>query len=182
MTEHRRPKVLLVDDDPTTVETLVAVLVRALNARITCVPGPEDGLDVDILEPHDLLLAEVNVPGSGGIVMAKRFIELRRRPVILTSNDPDLGQAVAAIRAGAVDFFVKPFDVECVIASVQRALDHAEEQRQQVHRHHRLRQLLRRVIRERRELDQRVDLICRDLVGAHRRLVHRFLERQHSQT
>jgi hypothetical protein len=39
----------------------------------------------------------------------------------------------------------------------------------------RLRRLLRRLLRERRELRQRTELICRDLVGAHRRLVDRVL-------
>jgi hypothetical protein len=41
---------------------------------------------------------------------------------------------------------------------------------------------VRHVIRERRELNERVDLICRDLVGAHRRLVHRMLDREKGQT
>ncbi len=38
-----------------------------------------------------------------------------------------------------------------------------------------MRELVRRVIRERRDLNRRVELVCRDLVGAHRRLVTRVL-------
>jgi DNA-binding NtrC family response regulator len=180
MSTAQRPKILLVDTEPDTVEMLVDVLAREVNAQITCVSTAEDALDTDVIEPHDCVIAEVNLPLMGGLAMAQRMMELRPRPILLTSNDPNLGQAVAAIRAGAVDFFVKPFDIECLIASAVESLSRATEERRRAQRHHRLRELVRRVIRERRELNQRVDLICRDLVGAHRRLVHRFMDFERS--
>ena len=43
-------------------------------------------------------------------------------------------------------------------------------------RYRRLRELVHRVIRERRDLNRRIELVCRDLVEAHRRLVHRVVE------
>ena len=176
MNTARQPKILLVDDEPQTVEMIVEVFVRQLDAHITCVSKAEDALDIEILEPHDALIAEINLPMMNGITLAERIMELRRRPVILMSNDPNLGQAIGAIRAGAVDFFTKPFDLECLLDAADRALGQADEQRRLAQRHHRMRNLVRRVIGERRELNQRVDLICRDLVGAHRRLVHRVLD------
>ena len=42
-------------------------------------------------------------------------------------------------------------------------------------KHKNLRQLVRRVLSERRDLNRRIDLVCKDLVGAHRRLVQRVL-------
>jgi DNA-binding NtrC family response regulator len=173
-----RVKILLVDHEPQTVEMLVEALVRHLHAHVTCVSTAEEALDIEVLEPHDALIAEIDLPRMNGIRLAERIQELRRRPIILLSNDPHLSQAVEALRVGAVDFFAKPFDIECLLNAAARALAQADEQRRQIQRHHRLRSLVRRVIRERRELDQRVDLICRDLVGAHRRLVHRVLDRE----
>ncbi len=178
MNTASRHKILLVDNEPQTAEIIVEVLVRHLDAQITCVSTAEDALDIDILEPHDAVIAEVNLPMMSGILLAERIMELRRRPVILMSNDPNLAQAVAAIRAGAVDFFTKPFDVECLLDAADCALREADEQHRRVQRHHRMRTLVRRVLRDRRELNQRVDLICRDLVGAHRRLVHRVIDRE----
>jgi DNA-binding NtrC family response regulator len=176
-----KAKILLVDNEPATMEMLVEVVVRHLNAQITCVATAEDALDIDVLEPHDALIAEINLPKMDGVTLAQRILEQRRRPVILMSNDPNLGQAIGALRAGATDFFTKPFAIECLLDSIVRALAQADEQHRQVQRYHRLRRLVRHVIRERRELNDRVDLICRDLVGAHRRLVHRMLDREHGQ-
>ena len=178
MTMARRPKVLLVDCDPQAVELIVEVFVRHLNAHMTCVSTAEDGLDIEILEPHDVVVAEINLPNMNGVTLAERMMELRPRPIILLSNDPNLSQAVGAMRAGVVDFFTKPFDLECLLDAAARALRVADDQRLRSQRHHRLRSLVRRVIRERRELNQRVDLICRDLVGAHRRLVHRVIDHE----
>ncbi|MCK4659848.1 MAG: response regulator [Phycisphaerae bacterium] len=181
MTTVGHPKILLVDNEPRTVEMLVEVFVRQLNTRMTCVSTAEDALDIDMLEPHDAVIAEVNLPLMNGIMLTEQIMQLRSRPVILMSNDPNLSQAVAALRVGVVDFFTKPFDIECLLDAGRRALKMAEGQRRQVQRHYRLRSLVRRVIRERRELNQRVDLLCRDLVGAHRRLVHRVLDQEKGQ-
>ncbi|MCP4589310.1 MAG: response regulator [bacterium] len=178
MSTTRRRKILVVDNDPHTVEMIVELFVRHLNAHLTCVSSAEDALDIEMLEPHDALIAEVNLPGMNGVALAERAMELAWRPVILMSNDPNLSQAVGGLRAGAIDFFTKPFDLECLLAAAERALEQAEAERNRTQRHHRLRALVRRVIRERRDLNQRVDLICRDLVGAHRRLIHRVLDRE----
>jgi hypothetical protein len=45
-----------------------------------------------------------------------------------------------------------------------------------------MRELVRHVIRERRDLNRRIELVCRDLVEAHRRLVHRVVEFKGSQS
>ncbi|MFH0983891.1 MAG: response regulator [Planctomycetota bacterium] len=180
MNTVRRHKILLVDHEPRTVEMLSEAFVRHLNARITCVSTAEAALDIEILEPHDALVAEINLPRLDGLALARQLMELRPRPIILMSNDPSLAQAIAALRAGVVDFFPKPFDLEHLLDAIGRALAAADEQRRQVQRYHRLRKLVRQVIRERRELNQRVELICRDLVGAHRHLVHRMLDREKS--
>ena len=60
--------------------------------------------------------------------------------------------------------------------AAERALRGYEVRRQHQAKYRRMRDLLRRVIRERRDLNQRIDLVCRDLVGANRRLVHRVLD------
>lgn len=178
MAQHKPPKVLLVENDPKTVERIVELLARHLDAHLTCVACGPDALDLDLVEPHDVLIAEANLPGMDGVTLARQVLELRERPVILLSNDPHLAQAVDALRAGVTDFLVKPFEPEHLVSTLQRALRQAAEHRRLVQRHHRLRALVRRVIRDRRELNSRIDLICRDLVGAHRRLVHRVIDQE----
>ena len=175
MTQRRSYKILLAEDDPRVLELLIEAFVGRFDAHLTCVSSGEDALDVEVVEPHDIVVAELRLPGIDGLTLAKHLLELGERPVILLAEEPALSHAVEALRLGTADFFTKPFAIDALLDSMEEALKRAETARQFQIKHHRLRQLVRHVLAERRNLNQRVDLICRDLVGAHRRLVQRVL-------
>ena len=73
------------------------------------------------------------------------------------------------------DLFVKPFPFQDLLDATQRAVVGNDLKRQHAVKYRRMRELVRHVIRERRDLNRRTELVCRDLVEAHRRLVHRVL-------
>lgn len=173
-----KDKVLLVERDPRVVEVLVESLIRRFNCDITCVASAEDALDVEVVEPHTVVISDMALPAMDAITLTRRLKELSERTVILMGEQPDATEALEALRAGASDYFVKPFEVSALLDSVRRAMDSFREIRQRRRRYERMRQLLRRVIRDRRGLNRRVELICRDLVGAHKRLVVRVLENE----
>ncbi len=174
------PKVLLVEDDPRLLEMLVDAVVRDFDAHLTCVGSAEDALDVEMVEPHSIVVAEVELPGMDGLTMTRHLMDLSDRPVILLADEPMASDAIEALRLGACDLFPKPFSVRDLADSMTVALERHRQVRQQKAKHRQLRQLVRRVLRERRDLNKRVDLICRDLVGAHRRLVHRVLTHENA--
>jgi len=182
---HRAPRILLVEDDPRLLEVLVAAVVREFDAHLTCAASAEDALDVEMVEPHTLVVAEWDLPGSpgqrrgkpgmDGLTLTKHLMQLNPRPVILLAERPEASEVIEAMRLGACDVFAKPFALGELLAAMQRALDRAAQARRQQTRQRRLRRLVRRVLAERRDLNQRIDLICKDLVGAHRQLVQRVL-------
>ena len=173
----RTSKILLVEDDPRLLEILVESIVGHFDAHLTCVGSAEDALDVEVVEPHELVISELDLPGLDGLTLTRHLMDLSEdRPVILLAEEPALSHAVEAMRLRAVDFFPKPFAVADLVDSMQRALRHARQLRQLKKKHCGLRRLVRQVLRERRELNKRIELICKDLVGAHRRLVHRVLQ------
>ncbi|MHC4063563.1 MAG: response regulator [Planctomycetota bacterium] len=171
----RSPKILLVEDDPRLLEMLVECFVQRLDSHLTCVGSAEEALDIEVIEPHDIVVAELALPGMDGLTLTRHLMELSDRPVILLAEEPGLSHAVEALRLGARDLFSKPFPVGDLLESMQRALSHTQQARRFQAKHRRLRQLVRRVLGERRDLNRRIDLICKDLVGAHRRLVQRVL-------
>lgn len=171
-----KPKVLLVEPDPTVLEMVVEALTRRFEAHITCVADAESCLDVAAVDRHDVIISELELDGWNGVQLAEQAIMLTGGPVVLLADRIGADTAIEALRVGVRDLFVKPFAIAELLDAVERAVRGVEVHRQHATRYRRMRDLVRRVIRERRELNRRMDLICRDLVGAHRRLVHRVLQ------
>lgn len=175
-----RDKLLLVETDPRIVEMLVESFIRRFNCDITCVASAEDALDVEVVEPHTVVIADTNLPKMDALTLTQRMKEFAERDVILMGEQPNANALLAAMRAGATDFFVKPFDIGDLLAVTENAINRYRRLGMQRRRTERMRNVLRHVLRDRRSLNRRVELICRDLVGAHKRLVVRVLERERS--
>ena len=171
---------MLIENDPRLLEMLVESVVPRFDAHLTCVASGEDALDIEVVEPHDIIVSEMTLPCMDGLTLTRHLMELADRPVILLAEQPATSEAIEALRLGACDLFPKPFAVGDLLDSMETALVRFDTARQLRLKHTRLRQLVRRVIRERRNLNQRIDLICRDLVGAQRRLTHRVLAHETS--
>jgi DNA-binding response OmpR family regulator len=147
-------------------------------------------MDVELTEPHDLVIAEIEPAGgvpalteprssfasSGRLPLVEQLASLGGRPIILLADEPTRAEMIHALRLGVRDLLLKPFPVEQLLDAAERVLHEVEVRQQYLARYRKMRGLTRQVIRERRDLKQRIDLICRDLVGAHRRLVHRVIE------
>ncbi len=171
-------KVLLAQEDPRLLEMMVEAIVGQFDAHLTCVSSGEDALDIEMVEPHDIVVADTDLPGIDGLTLTRHLMELCDRPVILVAEEPPASHVIEAMRLRAWDLFPKPFGLDDLLDSMRRALDHRRQTYAATKKYRRLRHLVRHVLRERRDLNQRIELICRDLVGAHRRLVHRVLEHQ----
>lgn len=168
-------KILVCEPDPEVLEILVASLSRRFDAHITCTADAATCLDAELSEPHDIVITELEADETKGASLIEQLLVFGRRPVILLADEPSRDELVRAMRAGVADVFCKPFPVDELLESIREHLSQHQTQRHRAVRYQRMRDLVRRVIRERRDLNGRMELICRDLVGAHRRLVERVL-------
>ena len=171
----RSHRILLVEPDAEVLEILVSSLSRRFDAHITCVADETSCLDIEIFDPHDLVIAELELEDSDGLELSERLMALGNRPVILLANQATCDEVTRAMRVGVSDVFRKPFRVEQLLDATDRALREHDLDRRRAAKYRRMRELVRRIISERRDLNRRIELICRDLVGAQRRLVHRVL-------
>ncbi|HKA91505.1 MAG TPA: sigma-54 dependent transcriptional regulator [Haliangiales bacterium] len=117
-----RALVLVVDDDEAVAKVLMALLGQA-GFDAAHAPSGETALTILADRPVDLVVSDVRMPGMGGLAL---LAEARRRwpevPVILLTAHGSVPLAVEAMKAGAADFILKPFDREEVMYAVRKAL------------------------------------------------------------
>jgi len=176
------PKLMIVEPNASIMEELIRALSYRFDAQLTCVPDGNLCLETDMVEPHDLVIAELELPDMSGLELASQLLSLRTRPLILVGESPMVDDAIEALRLGVKDMFRHPLDVDGLLDAVDRGLRGYELHRNHSARYRKMRELVRRAIRERRQLNHRVDLVCRDLVSAHRRLVQRVMTSETQRT
>ena len=127
--------VLIVDDNRSILAAL-RLLLEKYFARVLTLPGP-NALDATLREERvDVVLLDMNFTagintGNEGIYWLRQI--RARRPevqVVLFTAYADIDLAVQAMRDGAVDFVVKPWDNERLVASLRNAYNLARSQRE----------------------------------------------------
>lgn len=89
---------------------------------------------------------------------------------VLCAPAPSVGDAVEAMRAGAVDLLPDPPTDVDLLAAVAAAATKARAERDQSRRIERLKRICRRLNTARQQVTSQVDVLCNDLVGAYREL------------
>ncbi|MCY3023850.1 MAG: sigma-54 dependent transcriptional regulator, partial [Planctomycetota bacterium] len=119
----REPRtVLIADDEPLKVLTLEEHLVQAGYKVVTAVNGDE-ALKVLQEQPIDALVTDVRMPGLDGLALLEESMKLNPlRPVLVMSGYSEVQDAVRAMKAGAIDYMVKPVSGEEITLRLDRAL------------------------------------------------------------
>jgi two-component system response regulator FlrC len=114
--------VLVVEDDAALREALVDTLRAADLSAIAAADAPE-ALQLLQSEEVALVISDVQMPGPNGYQLLSSIKRLRPDlPVVLMTAYGTVAQAVAAMREGATDYIVKPFDAQALIDMARRQL------------------------------------------------------------
>ena len=131
-------------------------------------------------DSHDLVVLDVDgVDDSASWLLS---LANAKPAVICVCSENSLAALVQATRGTAGEILLKPILSEQLLETTREALRCKEQSLQLATKYRKMRQLVRRVVRERRDLNRRIELVCRDLVEAHRRLTYRFVELQKTQS
>lgn len=119
MSPHR---VLVVDDK----ENMLSMFRRILPDEdvVTASNGAQALVLLGEGEPFDLIVSDIRMPGLDGMTLLEEV--KRTRPeieIVLMTAFAEVGQAVEAMKRGALDYLTKPFDPDEAVAVVQRALE-----------------------------------------------------------
>ena len=124
MVWHMAKTVLIVDDDPTQ-RRLMQAAAEKQGFRARVVENGDRALEEASDPRHgvDVVLLDLVMPGLSGMDTLERLIERRPDlPVIVITATGGIDTVVQAMRAGAVDFFVKPASPERIAISIRNAL------------------------------------------------------------
>src|SRR5580692_6537250 len=114
--------VLVVEDDAALREALVDTLSAAGLSALAAHDAPS-ALQVLATEEIGLVISDVQMPGINGYELLSSIKQLQPYlPVVLMTAYGTVAQAVAAMRDGATDYIVKPFDAQALIGMAQRQL------------------------------------------------------------
>jgi len=118
----RLGRVLVIDDDPDTIDLLTAILSDAGYEVSGALTG-SDGLMLLQMESADLVLLDLQMPGVHGVDVLRRLRMVRPDvPVIIVSGQADPELARATLNRGTVDYIRKPMDPEHLLRATAAAL------------------------------------------------------------
>src|SRR3981081_4312823 len=118
-------RILVVDDEEAIREIVASMLSSAGYACKQAGSGMEALAVLNSGEEFELMLSDLMMAELDGIALLERSKEkYPDMPVIMVTAVHDISVALAAIRNGAYDYLLKPFEREQLLAMVRRALEH----------------------------------------------------------
>jgi len=119
-----KPRILVVDDDRATCELLEEGLGRR-GFECASRSSAEEALTHAATFLPDVVLTDLNLRGTGGLELCRAIVDRwPPLPVVVITAFGNLDTAIGAIRAGAYDFLVKPFELDAVAIALERAVRH----------------------------------------------------------
>jgi DNA-binding response OmpR family regulator len=124
-------RVLVVEDDPAIRRSLAQTL-REAGYAVDLAGDAADGLRSFMIEPVDVAVLDVRLPGmpGGGIELCRRIRALSPEvPILMLTAIDSAASKVQGLDAGADDYLTKPFHIEELLARVRALLRRAPRAR-----------------------------------------------------
>jgi diguanylate cyclase (GGDEF)-like protein len=115
--------ILIVDDEPEIRKIVRGILSESYKYQEA--NSAEEALSLLRMEKFDLVISDIKMDGMSGLEMIPQVRAIAPDTVIMMiSGEQTIESAIEALRGGAFDYIMKPFDFQHVEAAVRRALEH----------------------------------------------------------
>jgi len=123
--------VLVVDDDVSVREAL-RDLIRSAGFRVETFASAREFLARPLTDVPSCLVLDVRLPGLSGLDLQKRMAEVNLEiPIIFITGHGDVPTSVQAMKAGALEFLIKPFADLDLLNAIEQAIRRDRTARQQ---------------------------------------------------
>jgi FixJ family two-component response regulator len=118
-----RPIVFVIDDDIGLLESMEP-LVEAAGWRAETFTSAEAFLSRPRSAVPSCLVLDVSLPGLSGLELQQRLAAERPdTPVIFLTAHPDVSSSVQAMKAGAIEYLIRPIEDDVVLDAIEHALE-----------------------------------------------------------
>jgi DNA-binding NtrC family response regulator len=115
---------LLIVDDEASICWGLAKLAESLGHSVTTAASAEQGLEAAGAHRPDVIVLDVRLPGMSGMAAMDHFRKIIGPvPIVIITAFGDLATAVEAVRHGAFEYLLKPFDLATAQRVIQRAVE-----------------------------------------------------------
>ncbi len=111
-------KIAIVEDDINMRKSLEIAMGDYPQYEIHTFKSPKDALK-KLDETFDLVISDINMPGMDGIEFAKTLNG--NYEIIFITGNATLTRAIESIQLGVKDFLLKPFEIETLVAAIERS-------------------------------------------------------------
>src|SRR5580698_8145455 len=116
-------RILLIEDDSGITDTLQRVLAAEGHDVVVDTRG-DTGLARAIADPFNLVITDLKLPGLNGLDLVRQLHAAKPRlPIILVTAFGTTETAIEAMKVGAYDYLLKPFNIPGLIELVGKAAD-----------------------------------------------------------
>ena len=124
------PIVFIVDDDPSVREALSS-LIRSVGLRAQTFASAQEFLPHAHPDTSACLVLDVRLKGWSGLDLQRELGDIGERiPIIFITGHGDIPMSVNAMKAGAIEFLVKPFRDQDLLDAIAQGLRRNEAERQ----------------------------------------------------
>lgn len=121
-----KPMILVVEDDPRTMEIVNFALVQA-GYDVVPAPDGEQGLELALRKQPDMAVLDVMLPGIDGLEVCSRLREHLDIPVLMLTALGQDDDVVRGLERGADDYLPKPFSLKVLVARVGALMRRQEQ-------------------------------------------------------
>jgi FixJ family two-component response regulator len=119
---HHAPVVFVVDDDVSVRESLELLILTA-GWRPETYASAEEFLERSSSDGPTCLVLDVTLPKLNGLDLQKQIVDRTHMPIIFITGYGDVPMSVQAMKAGAVEFLVKPFSDDVLRNAIANAIE-----------------------------------------------------------
>ena len=121
-------KALVVDDSAVMRKVVIGALARVDVTDVTQAADGNEAVAAAKASDFDIVLMDWNMPNMNGLDAVKAIREMgKTMPVVMVTTEAEKARVIEALKAGASDYVIKPFEPKTIVAKFRAVLGMATD-------------------------------------------------------